>query len=105
MVETSGAEAIAAERQRQVEVEGWTPVHDDEHDHCELIRAALVYADNAWSQVMEQRPRPSGWPWPQGQWRPSDEPIRNLVKAGALIAAEIDRLQRASRPIVNSKNQ
>jgi hypothetical protein len=34
------------------------------------------------------------WPWDPSWWKPSPDPIRNLVKAGALIAAEIDRLQR-----------
>jgi len=34
------------------------------------------------------------WPWEREAWKPSEDPIRNLVKAGALIAAEIDRLQR-----------
>ena len=39
------------------------------------------------------------WPWDMKWWKPSDEdPIRNLVKAGALIAAEIDRLQRRTEP-------
>jgi hypothetical protein len=39
---------------------------------------------------------PNDWPkeWNVDWWKPSDDPIRNLVKAGALIAAEIDRLQR-----------
>lgn len=34
----------------------------------------------------------NGWPWDMKWWKPSDDPIKNLVKAGALIAAEIDRL-------------
>ena len=37
---------------------------------------------------------PECWPWDHEWWKPSDDPVRNLVKAGALIAAEIDRLQR-----------
>jgi hypothetical protein len=37
------------------------------------------------------------WPWNDDDWKPSPDPIRNLVKAGALIAAEIDRLQGAER--------
>lgn len=35
----------------------------------------------------------NGWPWDAKWWKPSDDPIKNLVKSGALIAAEIDRLQ------------
>lgn len=34
------------------------------------------------------------WPWATDWWKPSDDPITNLVRAGALIAAEIDRLLR-----------
>lgn len=37
------------------------------------------------------------WPWTYDTWKPGDDPVRCLVKAGALIAAEIDRLQRARR--------
>ena len=44
---TSGIEAIAAERQRQIEAEGWTPGHDDTHDRGELARAAACYALHA----------------------------------------------------------
>lgn len=82
----TGAELIAAERQRQVEAEGWTPEHDDEHDNGELARAAAVYTmpelHDEW------------WPWSEGWYRPGT-PIRELTKAGALIAAEIDRRLRA----------
>jgi hypothetical protein len=91
----NGAELIAAERQRQVAMEGWTDEHDDSHPSAELSRAALCYTDEAARQVTDYRvgPRPS-WPWDIRWWKPADDPIRNLVKAGALIAAEIDRLQR-----------
>jgi hypothetical protein len=38
------------------------------------------------------------WPWDAEWWKPSPDSVRNLVKAGALIAAEIDRLQRKETP-------
>lgn len=86
--ETSGIGLITTERQRQMTAEGWTPEHDDAHDKRELVYAAIRYAS----------PMPTFhfWPWEEAWWKPSDDPIRNLVKAGALIAAEIDRLQRRS---------
>lgn len=97
-----GAELIAAERKRQIEVEGWSPDHDDEHPDAALVCAALSYGEVAAEQINPHFPgedRPwhtrTDWPWDGGWWKPSDDPIRNLVKAGALIAAEIDRLQRA----------
>lgn len=37
---------------------------------------------------------PDDWPWEPEAWKPEPEAIDNLMKAGALIAAEIDRLQR-----------
>lgn len=39
---------------------------------------------------------PIGWPsdWSLAHWKPSTDIERNLVKAGALIVAELDRLAR-----------
>ena len=98
----NGVELIAAERQRQIDVEGWSLKHDDDHFKGELAAAAVCYADEAFVQSYEPWSRridaiaPHGWPFDSLEfWKPSDDPIRNLVKAGALIAAEIDRLQRA----------
>lgn len=83
-----GASAIAAERERQVRVEGWTPEHDDTHVTGELIRAAICYAKGFGNAPGVH------WPWPDSWWKPKDR-RSDLVRAGALIAAEIDRLDRA----------
>lgn len=87
----TGIELIAEERQRQIEVEGWTAEHDKEQAIGELALAASCYA-----MIPELRPSelpPSHWPW-VNYWKPSpNDRIRELQKAGALIAAEIDRLQ------------
>ena len=92
---SSGVVLITAERQRQIDVEGWTPEHDDEHSSSELNRAARFYAKKAqYPESYTDVKAPMGWPWDTEWWKPSPDPIRNLVKAGALIAAEIDRLQR-----------
>ena len=91
----SGIELIAQERQRQIESEGWTPEHDDSHDAGEIVAAAVTYA----LEATFDGPACKGswfntfWMWGKGWYKPST-PIRDLVKAGALIAAEIDRLQR-----------
>lgn len=43
---------------------------------------------------------PDEWPWDPSWWKPSPDPVANLVKAGALIAAEIDRLRATTdRPL------
>ena len=91
----NGAELIAAERMRQVDAEGWTPEHDDHHDQGELAQAAAAYAmvASAYHCADEYEVL---WPFEDG-WKPSEDGIRNLARAGALIAAEIDRLLRAAQ--------
>jgi hypothetical protein len=84
---------IAAERVRQLSVEGWTAEHDDTHKRWELSRAALCYLREAKGRGFGSS-APREWPWSEDWWKP-EERITDLVKAGALIAAEIDRLQRA----------
>lgn len=114
----TGSELIAAERARQVSEEGWTPEHDEQHTEGELVLAAVCYATpiqlyrqgpNRPNRVILSDPWPEWWD-PQWDKRPhtpsgylrdncllSDKlRIRQLAKAGALIAAEIDRIQRAS---------
>lgn len=94
-----GAALIAAERQRQIEAEGWTPEHDRiEHGGWELVYAAAAYllhksGCQANPTVFEAPAVPICWPWEDRFWKPTpDDRIRELTKAGALIAAEIDRL-------------
>lgn len=92
--ELTGAELIAAERARQISVEGWTLAHDVEHTGDDLSRAAACYAlpyDLREPHGKTAQP-PHLWPWRIEDWKPTDR-IRDLVKAGALLAAEIDRLQ------------
>lgn len=98
----TGVELIAKERQRQVEKEGWTDQHDDAHSEAELVAAARAYCWAAYCEVTfaankdDLKLPPNDWPveWSREYWKPSNHPIRNLIKAGALIAAEIDRLIR-----------
>lgn len=100
----TGIERITEERQRQIDVEGLTKEHDSKHDSGELADAAVCYADLAAAQVRGAGVEESvysprncwgdlDWPWDDEWFKPSENPIRNLEKAGALIAAEIDRLQ------------
>jgi hypothetical protein len=87
---------IAAERQRQIEVEGWAPEHDDKHDAGELATAAVCYAlASSGSQDFRRTVIERFWPWSREWWKPKDR-RRNLVRAGALIVAEIERLDRAT---------
>jgi hypothetical protein len=102
-VRVKALEDVAAERQRQMDAEGWTPEHDDGHKEFELSRAAATYALwgtgvplNGQRHVGSFGTKPySIWPWGGEWWKPRDR-RRNLVKAGALILAEIERLDRLS---------
>lgn len=98
----TGAELIAEERDRQINVEGWTPEHDDAHTHRELAMAACAYAGYTTASTHENARTiaQSWWPdeWDQSWFKPTSH-ISNLVKAGALIAAEIDRLQRLNETL------
>lgn len=87
-------ELIAAERQRQIEEEGWTEEYDKEHVNGELALAAACYVMFESARNSNAFRLKSIWPWETAAWKPSpDDRIRELVKAGALIVAEIDRLR------------
>lgn len=92
----TGVEAIAAERKRQIEKEGWSESHDRQHSFGELILAAVCYALPADCreeiQLIEGNV-PKAWPWDIVFWKPTpNDRKREIVKAGALLAAEYDRL-------------
>lgn len=97
---------IGNERMRQVTKEGWTAAHDDQHAKGELLLAARCYFDNArLLPVMQHVSRrladgsgrfvPRVWPWAAEWWKPTERD-RDMVKAGALAWAEIDRMKRKS---------
>jgi len=84
-------EEIVAERKRQIEVEGWTPEHDDDHAEGDLARAAACYAAGE-LLFIDVIPL---WPWSAEWWKPKGR-RHDLIRAAALIVAEIERLDRAS---------
>ena len=98
MPQKAGVDYISMERTRQIEVEGFTSEHDAIYENGELVRAAACYAtmplniycykvtDDAHSFVKL-------WPFPKEWRKPTPyNRIKELSKAGALIAAEIDRV-------------
>ena len=90
---------VLAERRRQVEVEDFDASHDDMATKGQLATAAACYAFQAGARgrMFPNDPQPIGiWPWDIAWWKPASDHRRNLVKAGALILAEIDRLDRAA---------
>ena len=97
-------EEVAAERQRQIEVEGWTLDHDRAHEDGNLAAAAGCYALNAADQLQPNDfcydangapTSPVQWPWDSEWWKPKGA-RRDLVRSAALIIAEIERLDRGS---------
>lgn len=83
---------ISAERERQITQEGFTPEHDAQHQSGELIAAGNCYAFLGRAQLGKAPvPTELAWPWDDEWWKPSLDPVRNLVRAGALFAAQADR--------------
>lgn len=80
---------VQRERERQKEDEGWTPDHDEQHRQGELSAAAACYALNAFSNL-DRETIAKVWPWEAQWWKPKAV-RRDLVRAAALLIAEIER--------------
>ena len=93
----TGVELIAEERERQINGEGYTAEHDAQHTDGSMATAGAAYALHLRGAGVFSTPLI--WPWEREAWKPSDDPIRNLQKAGALIAAEIDRRQKLNEEL------
>ena len=94
---------VLAERKRQISAEHWDAAHDDTHEPGTLAKAAATYTCSA---IEELSPAFSGprmdaytasrrysWPWDASWWKPKG-PRRDLIRAAALIVAEIERMDR-----------
>lgn len=90
---SEGAQAITSERERQIEVEQWTTRKDDTYLNGELVKAAAGYL--LFNFVTGAAFRKL-WPWDFAWFKPGTRK-RELEKAGALIAAEWDRIDRWDR--------
>lgn len=98
---SKAATDVLAERQRQMEEKGWTPAHDDQHQDGAIALAGAGYAHAAaWAGMAPEDEQftandpPTPWP-AEWDFKPN-EPRRMLVKAAALILAEIERLDRVA---------
>ncbi len=88
----TGAALILNERERQIRDRGYTDEHDDAHDKGELAQAAAHLAVPRTPEKINIVP----WPFDEGPSKDCSR-IEELIKAGALIAAEIDRLLRMKK--------
>lgn len=99
---TTGIELIVKERNRQIEEEGYTKDQDKFYNNRELGEAGACYAimgilDDTTRDKARSGLVPLLWPWDYLSWKPSmdnsnEGRVRDLTKAAALLAAELDRL-------------
>lgn len=91
---STGMKLIAIERQRQIDQEGWTTVHDDTHTYGELEKAAYCYccASSLGTDIF-QTWLFEYWPWDAKSWKPKDL-MSNLIRAGALYIAASEQAYR-----------
>lgn len=86
---------ISNERARQIHDEGWSANNDDEHADGELLRAGVIYMNHGTDHAAPMDGDiPLSWPWSAEWWKPKDRQA-NLVRAGALMMAERERIIRA----------
>lgn len=88
---------VLTERLSQKDVEGYSAERDDQYVNGELATAAAAYA--FWASLSGLLPPdrtldpPCTWPWEPDHWKPTTQ-RQMLIKAGALILAELERLER-----------
>lgn len=96
LFESKGVEMIMQERARQMSEEGYDEKHDRIHECSELVRAAKAYLRAYLSTDGGKAAVAEDWPWEIEGFKPSTRGVvgnvRDLEKAGALIAAHIDHL-------------
>jgi hypothetical protein len=99
------ARDVLAERDRQINQEHYSTEHDDEYTQNELLRAATCYSSHALARgwvhrsnldpnTYQSEEAPDLWPWDLDFWKPKS-PRHDLVRAAALLIAEIERIDRA----------
>lgn len=98
-VEQLADKLIDMERTRQIYCEGWSRKNDDiENNEGELLQAAICYFElEKGEKIQPNKGVPTEWPWQRKWWKPKTK-MSNLVRAGALCVAEIERLNRKPKP-------
>jgi hypothetical protein len=103
VVTTKAVIDVLNERAGQIRREGWSHAHDDTHDRGQMAFAAASYAESAGRSLSGPEHAclaplvttypPASWPWAGSWWKPRT-PREDLVRAAALIIAEIERIDR-----------
>ena len=96
---------VLNERNRQINQENYSAEQDDQYQNNELLRASVGYAEHVvargWvysdanPEKYQSEEESEFWPWPSESWKPKN-PRADLVRATALLIAEIERMDRAS---------
>lgn len=95
---------IADERRRQIFDLGKDANHDADQDRGQLLEAGLCYMAIALARIAQASEEQvkefidKSWPW-EGKRPEMIDAAANLTKAGALLAAELDRLIFAGKVI------
>lgn len=95
MTKKNGSQHIAEEREKQIKKYGYTPEHDSGYKHSELLFAALAYLNAA---IYGRNVGSEDWPFEMKYFNGGEDFVKDLSKAGAFIAAEIDRLNLDNTP-------
>ena len=105
----TGVELIADERKRQIEELGYSIEHDSKHltsefalNACSYIESAMIKAYGGKTLTVEELK--NGWLWDKEAFKPKT-PLKDLIRAGALIAAAIDNLMRVSNYMEQVENK
>lgn len=85
----TGQERVTTERRQQIEREGYSSEHDNEHPIQTFLDAAASYA----MCLGPNGAMPVSWPWEPAAWKPKDR-LRNLERAGALYLAAAEYAER-----------
>lgn len=85
----TGIEQITEERAKQIGKYKYTAYHDAQYTEKELLLGALTYLKKALYEDKYQET--DDWPFMMRYYR-DEGYVENLKKAGAFIAAELDRL-------------
>lgn len=100
-----GTKLIEQYREEQISKHNWSVQHDiDVNKDGQLVQAAMAYLANVVTVEVDSASGPVAvdsrtlWPnnWSKRWLKLSDNRVKDLSKAGALIAAEIDRLLQTS---------
>lgn len=87
LTETEGIRRITKERNRQIEKEGYDEEHDAQEPINRMVACAISYA----MYDIDEQEADAWWEWDRQYFKPKDR-LRNLERAGALIAAAIDKI-------------